>query len=294
MATQRFLPSIIAASLPLVFLLALSLAPLMNPKSLLKRKATSDIALQDNDVCAATQQIDDAAEAGSQTPQLSTAHMSVPSSSSTSQPRPQHGAHSLARLGKGHNEDSFVSCPLPAPGTTPAAAATSLPPMHLLAVFDGHSSASVSTMAAEQLPQLLTQLLLQAAADAAGAGAGTSAAELDDAVMQRVLQTAFEQLDVRVLPLDNSGSTATVAVLTETRVHLAWVGDSRGVLLGPGGQVLGVTQEHRATREDEQASGCFGSAAGTATCAAAASLAHATSADSMLGSFCATMNSMSG
>lgn len=216
--------------------LVLLLVCCMNAKCLLKRKATSDIDIAAQELC------DEPASPCERSPGPVTMQDDVLSHALN---RPQHGAHSLARLGRGSNEDCFVSSPLPAPGT-PAAAAT-LPPMHLLAVFDGHSSASVSTMAAEQLPELMTQLLLQEAA--AGEGGG---ADLDDVVMQRVLQAAFEQLDVRVLPLDNSGSTATVAVLTPQRVHLAWVGDSRGVLLGQGGNVLGFTQEHRATREDEQ------------------------------------------
>jgi serine/threonine protein phosphatase PrpC len=116
--------------------------------------------------------------------------------------------------------------------------------MHLLAVFDGHSSSTVSTMAAEQLPGLLTQLLLQEAATAADI----------DALMPRLLHEAFQQLDDAIKPLDNAGSTASVAVITPQRVHLGWVGDSRAVLLGRGGHVLGFTQEHRATREDEQVS----------------------------------------
>jgi protein phosphatase 1L len=116
----------------------------------------------------------------------------------------------------------------------------------MLAVFDGHSSASVSEMAAAELPQLMTQLISSALSSSSAAAADV------DAAMPQILQTAFEQLDKHVQPLDNSGSTATVAMLTPKQLHLAWVGDSRGVLLGQGGRVLAFTKEHRATREDEQ------------------------------------------
>lgn len=154
--------------------------------------------------------------------------------------RPQHGAHSLPRLGRGSNEDSFVSSSLKLGGASDV-------PVHVLAVFDGHSSASVSTMLMEELPQLLTHLTSSSLPSSAGA------ADVD-AVMPQVLQQVFEQLDARVPPLDNSGSTATVAVLTPQQIHLAWVGDSRSVLLGQGGRVINFTHEHRATREDETVS----------------------------------------
>lgn len=190
--------------------------------------------------------------------------------------RPQHGVHTLARLGRGSNEDTFISAPITIEGAGG--------PVHVLAVFDGHSSASVSNMAAAELPQLMTQLISSALSSSA------AAADVD-AAMPQILQTAFEQLDKRVQPLDNSGSTATVAVLTPKQLHLAWVGDSRGVLLGQGGRVLAFTQEHRATREDEQVrhkprgrqalsmqSSCMGAyivAAATHVTAAAALLAPA-------------------
>jgi serine/threonine protein phosphatase PrpC len=153
--------------------------------------------------------------------------------------RPQHGVHTLARLGRGSNEDTFISAPITVEGAGG--------PVHVLAVFDGHSSASVSDMAAAELPQLMTQLISSALSSSSSAAAADV-----DAAMPQILQTACEQLDKRVQPLDNSGSTATVAVLTPKQLHLAWVGDSRGVLLGQGGRVLAFTQEHRATREDEQ------------------------------------------
>jgi hypothetical protein len=129
-----------------------------------------------------------------------------------------------------------------------AGQAAALPAMHLLAVFDGHSTASVSAMAAQQLPGLIQQLLAHEAA--AGAGG------LGDAAMHHVLTQACEQLDALVPALDNSGSTATLALLTADRIHLAWVGDSRALLLGRHGTVLAATDEHRATREDEQVRWC--------------------------------------
>lgn len=203
----------------------------MSLKCCMKRKATSELDQ------------DSLLEFGQQSSRPSCSALSLKASmQARTQLRPQYGAHSLARLHRGSNEDTWTTSPLPAP-TGAAAAATTLPRMHMLAVFDGHSSASVSSMAAAQLPQLLTQLLQDAAAE--------GAADVD-AVMQQVLQQAFEQLDQRVQPLDNAGSTATVAVLTPGYIHLAWVGDSRAVLMGQGGRVLAHTQEHRATREDEQ------------------------------------------
>lgn len=155
--------------------------------------------------------------------------------------RPQHGAHSLPRLGRGSNEDSFVSSSLRLGGASDV-------PVHVLAVFDGHSSSSVSRMLMEELPQVLTHLISSSLPSSAGA------ADVD-AVMPQVLQAVFEQLDARVPPLDNSGSTATVAVLTPQQIHLAWVGDSRSVLLGQGGRVISFTHEHRATRDDETVRG---------------------------------------
>jgi serine/threonine protein phosphatase PrpC len=126
-------------------------------------------------------------------------------------------------------------------------------PVHLLAVFDGHSSSSVSKMAMEQLPQVLSQLLEQQLLQEAQGGGTVDI----DSVMPQALNTAFKQLDELVQPLDNSGSTATAVVLTPQQVHMAWVGDSRAVLLDRGGHVLGFTQEHRATRQDEQVGTTF-------------------------------------
>lgn len=197
--------------------------------------------------------------------------------------RLQHGAHTLDRLAAGaRNEDTFLATTLQLTDAVPGAA-----PLHLLAVFDGHSSASVSSMLMQDLPGVLTQLLgdalaaASAAASTAAAAAGPvstssgSSARLDvDAVMPQVLVAAFEQLDACVPALDNAGSTATVAVLTPQQLHLAWVGDSRGVLLGQGGRVISFTHEHRATREDETVRG---SVAATAPCMHAGSL-HAAAA----------------
>jgi serine/threonine protein phosphatase PrpC len=143
----------------------------------------------------------------------------------------------MPRLGRGSNEDSFLSTSVKLEGASGVH-------LHVLAVFDGHSSSSVSILLMEQLAQLLTHLISSSLPSSAGA------ADVD-AVMPQVLQAAFEQLDARVPPLDNSGSTATVAVITPQQIHLAWVGDSRSVLLGQAGRVLGFTLEHRATRDDE-------------------------------------------
>jgi hypothetical protein len=85
--------------------------------------------------------------------------------------RLQHGAHTLDRLGKGRNEDSFLATTLHLPDAAGVAA-----PLHLLAVFDGHSSSSVSTMLMQDLPAVLTQLLGDALGLASTAASATAAA----------------------------------------------------------------------------------------------------------------------
>lgn len=206
-----------------------------------KRKATRDIDHEADDGLLVQQ--DESEACGLPCGGMNRAPASIPR-----QLRLQTGTYSLSSLSSrtAGNEDRFLATTLPPTGfdwAHDAPGLPSMPPMHLLAVFDGHSSASVSQMAMEQLPRVMTQLLHEALA------AGTA---LDDSAMQSILQQAFQQLDALVQPLDNSGSTATVAVVTPDRVHLAWVGDSRAVLLGKGGTVLAYTLEHRATREDEQ------------------------------------------
>jgi protein phosphatase 2C len=116
----------------------------------------------------------------------------------------------------------------------------------MFGVFDGHSGDACSKHCVRSLHKHLQQQLAQ--------GLQQQADAVNDDVVHEALVQAFQKTDadIREMPLvSSSGSTATVALITDKSIHIAWAGDSRAVLLG-GGRTLAHTIDHRADREDEQ------------------------------------------
>lgn len=99
-------------------------------------------------------------------------------------------------------------------------------PVSMFGVFDGHSGDACSKHCVSSLHKHLQQQLaegLQQQADAA----------VDDVVHEALVQ-AFQNTDadIRGMPLvSNSGSTATVALVTNRTIHIAWAGMRKAALL---------------------------------------------------------------
>lgn len=102
----------------------------------------------------------------------------------------------------------------------------------LVGVFDGHEGAAVAEYAAATA--------IDAVRDGLGRG-------LDGETLWR---SVFTRLDDPGLP--PSGSTATLILARGSVLSVAWVGDSRAVLVGKTG-ARALTRDHRINREDELA-----------------------------------------
>jgi len=113
----------------------------------------------------------------------------------------------------------------------------------IAAIFDGLRDNRSSTFAAHQLPLLLVDKLLQG----------------DDSI-ETILQDSFSQVDntLKVLqPSIESGTTATLALLQDNQLWLAWLGDSPAWLLrgqqecGQLNEIIELTYAHHPDREGE-------------------------------------------
>jgi serine/threonine protein phosphatase PrpC len=102
--------------------------------------------------------------------------------------------------------------------------------LQVAAVFDGHGGPAVADHAVAHALQVVDQALER----------GLKGAELWEAV--------FARLD---LDLPDCGSTATVMGRRGRALSVAWVGDSRAVLVTPG-QVRVLAADHRITLEAER------------------------------------------
>lgn len=96
------------------------------------------------------------------------------------------------------------------------------------AVFDGHSGSAVARMTADLLPKRI-QTSIEALVAAATAITPTALSE--------ILRTAFiehdKELARNISKLRDSGSTATVALVTPTHVIFAYAGDSPAFIFNP-------------------------------------------------------------
>lgn len=100
----------------------------------------------------------------------------------------------------------------------------------LFAVFDGHAGAGVVNLTVELLPRRI-----QAALEAAAAAADTRT--LTPTQVEVILRTAFlehdKELARQAVKSRDSGSTASVAIITPSHIIMAWVGDSPAFLMNP-------------------------------------------------------------
>lgn len=91
-------------------------------------------------------------------------------------------------------------------------------PISMFGVFDGHSGDACSKHCVRSLHKHLQQQLAQRLHQAD--------AVVDDVVHEALVQ-AFQETDaeIREMPLvSSSGSTATVALVTNSSIHIAWAG----------------------------------------------------------------------
>jgi len=113
----------------------------------------------------------------------------------------------------------------------------------IAAIFDGLRDNRSSTFAAHQLPLLLADKLLQS-----------------DESIETILQDGFSQVEntLKVLqPSIECGTTATLALLQDNQLWLAWLGDSPAWLLcghqedGQINEIIELTDAHHPDREGE-------------------------------------------
>lgn len=139
-------------------------------------------------------------------------------------------------------EDHFVATTITQQACDPIA--------HVFAVYDGHGgSDAASRFAASRLHELL-QAQLSCSSSVGQADTAAVAGGGIDSCIKDALRQAFQQTDAELgatlaaQPLRQSfpGTTATVAVVTSSHIHLAWAGErlisslARGVAQLPGQQ----------------------------------------------------------
>ncbi|KAM8717410.1 hypothetical protein ACLKA7_004153 [Drosophila subpalustris] len=115
-------------------------------------------------------------------------------------------------------------------------------------VFDGHSGALSASYATSQIPQLLAHQL-QRPVPASGSGSG----ERNVDFYRNAFETAFLQADERFAQKRiTSGTTAVCALITgEQQLYIAWVGDSKALLVGKRTQ-LQLVKPHKPESPDER------------------------------------------
>eukprot|EP00879_Flechtneria_rotunda_P000146 GHRR01000213.1.p1 GENE.GHRR01000213.1~~GHRR01000213.1.p1 ORF type:complete len:631 (+),score=184.85 GHRR01000213.1:186-2078(+) len=162
---------------------------------------------------------------------------------------PPYGKYSLDRARTGANEDAWEArCNILAPDFESRIVTADA--VHMFAVYDGHQGDAASIHCVKSLHKHLHAQLHTELQQAQAAGLPAT----PDDVMEAALLQAFRLTDgeLREMPLvSNSGSTATVALVTPSNIHLAWVGDSRAVVLADR-QAVACTREHRADYKPEQ------------------------------------------
>jgi hypothetical protein len=132
---------------------------------------------------------------------------------------------------------------------------------HLFGVFDGHGGSRASVYSRDEMPGVLRRhLALQGidrdfTDDERDAPPGAASEATRDAV-STAFAAAFLEIDRLFLDVARSeglrdGTTALVALLRANRLHVGWVGDSRGVLCRQG-RFVRVSEDHKPDRPEER------------------------------------------
>ncbi|XP_032569922.1 protein phosphatase 1F [Drosophila sechellia] len=109
-------------------------------------------------------------------------------------------------------------------------------------VFDGHSGSLSATYATSQLPQLLADQLK----------ANSDPAALSPDFYRNAFESAFLLADERFTQKKiTSGTTSVCALITKDQLYIAWVGDSKALLVGKRTQ-LQLVKPHKPENPDER------------------------------------------
>ena len=105
------------------------------------------------------------------------------------------------------------------------------------AIYDGHGGKQAAQMAAQVLHERLLQALV----------------ENPETARQAILEKAFEQTEECIIQekSTNSGTTAILALLEKSNLHVAWVGDSRAIVIR-GNEVKLATRDHKPDVPEEK------------------------------------------
>ncbi|XP_068140183.1 protein phosphatase 1L [Drosophila tropicalis] len=112
-------------------------------------------------------------------------------------------------------------------------------------VFDGHSGSLSASYAKNQLPQVLAEQLKKIEADLDS--------EKDSDYYRNVFEVAFLKVDERFAQKRIiSGTTSVCALITHSKLLIAWVGDSKALLVGKRGTQLQLVKPHKPECQDER------------------------------------------
>lgn len=128
-------------------------------------------------------------------------------------------------------EDAHVTAEFPFGDTTGT----------IYGVFDGHAGSTIAYQLASELPDLIALSLKPT---------------MTEDQVKTTLQNVFIDFDRKLsetFKSPNGGSTATVAVILGTKIYLANLGDSRGIIFDSLGQILLASQDHKPGNPDETA-----------------------------------------
>lgn len=110
-------------------------------------------------------------------------------------------------------------------------------------VFDGHSGSSVVDITIKQFPQRLIELVK---------AVGNNEQKLRKGLSELFIQHDKLLAKQGALIYRDSGSTATVAIITPTHCYIAFVGDSPAFIFNPdNGALITAIGKHEPTRPDE-------------------------------------------
>lgn len=117
--------------------------------------------------------------------------------------------------------------------------------MEVYAVFDGHSG--------QEAAEYLKAHLLDAIEKTYTTNKANTK-EDDDKLLEDALTQAFLQIDKEIIQTHpQAGSTATVVIVTPSKIVTANTGDSRAVLARTDNQVVSLSIDHKPNRKDEKA-----------------------------------------
>lgn len=102
-------------------------------------------------------------------------------------------------------------------------------------IFDGHGGLKVADKAAQHLSKIVSQKINE-----------LPAAPIDDA-----LKAAFLEFDVSTTQDEDVGSTALIGLLQDDKLHMAWIGDSRGMIIR-NDKALIITRDHKPDNPEEK------------------------------------------